>query len=287
MPDGDSLATYLLEFLVTFVVLILATACCTFAESPNVQYLLRTSVANTERNWKQSPDFAFTEHDINEKLDSKGDVKSKTDKTYEVTMLDGSPYQRLIAVNGEPLASDEAKAEYQKFVAERQRRGSESRYEQNKRIAKYEKERRQDQAMLREMAEAFNYTLDGEQTIDGRLCYVLTAAPKPGYVPKTRDTKVLTGMRGKLWIDKAELQWVKVEAEVMRPVSFYAVATVYPGTRFELEQEPVGGGVWMARHFSVRVNSAVLWFSRNSFDESSYSSYRRVAGEAARTGQGH
>jgi hypothetical protein len=33
------------------------------------------------------------------------------------------------------------------------------------------------------------------------------------------ESKVLTGMEGKLWIDKKTLQWVKVEATVIHPVS--------------------------------------------------------------------
>jgi len=132
------------------------------------------------------------------------------------------------------------------------------------------------------MTDALDYKLAGEETINGRPTYVLVATAKPGYVPKSRDAKVLTGMKGKLWIDKAETQWVKVEAEVIRAVSFYAVATVAPGTKFQLEQAPVGNGLWMAKHFSVHVNSNVLWVARNSNSDETYSDYKRVVGEAAR-----
>src|ERR1019366_6230924 len=93
--------------------------------------------------------------------------------------------------------------------------------------------------------------------------------------------KVLTGMKGKLYIDKADAQWVKVQAEVIRPVSFYAVATVTPGTKFELEQAPVGGGLWMPAHFAVRVNSTVFWIAHNSSDDESYGNYRRVSAAAS------
>lgn len=269
------------------VLLIASAAAVASATAPEVQELLKQSVANTERNWKEAPEFAFTEHDIDEKLDSNGAVKSKVDKTSEVTMMDGSPYWRLIAVNGKPLSATENKAELDKMEAERYRREHETKSERAKRIAKYQKERTQDQAMLREMAEALVYRLAGEQTINGRLCYVLKATPKPGFVPKTRDAKVLTGMKGTLWIDKADVQWVKVEAEVTRPVTFYAIATVSPGTRFEFEQKPVGAGVWMASHFEVRVNSSVFWFSRNSDDRETYTNYHRISGEAARSGATH
>jgi hypothetical protein len=248
----------------------------------DVQALLRKSVANTERNWSEAPNFVFTEHDIQEKLDSRGRVKSKVDKFYEVSMLDGSPYERVIALNGKPLSAQQKTAEDTKMDRERRRRLNESRADRARRAAKYEKERKQNQAMLREMAEAFDYKLIGETTLNGRQAYVLSANPKPGYLPKTRDTKVLPAMKGKLFIDKADTQWLKVEAEVMHPVSFYAVATVAPGTKFVLEQEPTGNKIWMAKHFSVRVNSNVLWIAHNSNTDETYSNYRRVDGEAAR-----
>jgi hypothetical protein len=35
-------------------------------------------------------------------------------------------------------------------------------------------------------------------------------------VPKSRETKVLTGMQGTMWIDTKTYQWVKVTASVFR-----------------------------------------------------------------------
>ena len=90
-----------------------------------------------------------------------------------------------------------------------------------------------------------------------------------------------------MWIDKADVQWVKVEAEVTHPVSFYGVAAVAPGTKFILEQEPIGDGIWMPKHFAVRVKSSVFWMSHSSSDDEHYSNYRRVADEAARMKKGH
>jgi hypothetical protein len=84
-------------------------------------------------------------------------------------------------------------------------------------------------------------------------------------------------MRGTLWIDKQTYQWVKVEAQVVNPVSFYGfLAKVGPGTRFELEQEPVADNLWLPKHFSVRVNATALMglFNENSTDDETYRNYR-------------
>lgn len=249
--------------------------------------IIKRSVDATSRNWKAAPQYVFYERDIEEKLDSRDRQKTKATGTYEVMVLDGSEYRRLIRRDGKPLTAQEQQTEQQRFLAEKYRREHEPKSDRAKRIAKYQRERAQDHAMMQEMAVAFNFRPIGEETIDGHECWVFEATPKPGYVPKSRETKVLTGMRGKLWVDKQQYQWVKVQAEVMRPVSFYAVATVGPGTKFELEQEPVGDGIWEPKHFSVKVNSNILFFSHNSLDDETYWSYRLApTGEVAVQGGG-
>ena len=256
--------------------------CAAPAAQPDIPVLIRDSVAATQRNFREADKYAFTERDVEQKLNGKGSQKSKVVKTYQVTMIDGSPYNRLVKINDQPLSPEQARGEEQKMDAERRRRLSESRSARAKRIDKYHREHQQDQAMLKEMADAFVFKPAGEEMVNGRAAFILDATPKPGYVPKTRDTKVLTGMRGRLWIDKTDKQWVKVEAEVIRPVSFYAVATVGPGTKFVFEQAPVEPGIWQPSHFAVRVNSTVLWVARNSAEDERYTNYRRIEGESAR-----
>ena len=262
--------------------LLIAAAFAVYGQ-PNVPELIRKSVAATDRDWKEAPNYIYTLREVDEKLDSHGRMKSKSINTWEISVLDGSEYKKLVRRDGQPLSKEEQAAEEKKYEAEKLKRAQESPSERAKRVGKYEKERQQDHAMMREMATAFVFKLVGEQTIDGHAAYVLDATPKPNYVPHSRETKVLTGMRGRLWVDKQEYQWVKVEADVIHPVSFYAVASVSPGTKFFLEQEPVGDSVWLPKHFAVNVNASVFWISRNSSEDDVYSNYRRAGREAARS----
>ena len=57
------------------------------------------------------------------------------------------------------------------------------------------------------------FKLVGEQRLGAQDVYVLKATPRPGYKPPNAEAKVLTGMQGKLWIEKQTFQWVKVEAQ--------------------------------------------------------------------------
>ena len=125
------------------------------------------------------------------------------------------------------------------------------------------------------MADAFDFKLAGEETFQGYGVYVLQASPKPGYVPKSLETKVLTGMRGMLWIDRRSYQWVKVDAEVIQPVAFgLFIAKVQQGTRFTLEQRPVSDSVWLPSRLTMSVNASIFWWHQVSSEDETFSEYR-------------
>src|SRR5260370_20932873 len=225
------------------------TAAAATQHPANVQELIRRSVNAIEMDWNEAPNYTFVERDVESKHDG-----APTVKTYQVLMIDGVPYNRLSAINDRPLTPGEQAEAQRKLEIETARREHESNRERNKRLAKYMKERNQDRAMLKAMADAFDFQLIGEETVNGHDCWVLNAKPKPGFQPTNRETKVLTGMTGKLWIDKATNQWVRVQAEVINPVNFYGFfAKVGPGTTFVLLPSPVGDKIWLPTRLSIRV----------------------------------
>ncbi len=237
---------------------------------PNVPDLIRRSVQAIETDWSQTPNYSFVERDVESKKDGKPVVK-----TERVLMIDGSPYNRLIAVNDQPLSPGAQAEEARQVGRAIEKRQHELEGERNRRLWKYQKEGRQNETMLKGMVDAFDFRLVGEEVVNGHDCWVLEAKPKPGYQPTSRETKVLTGMTGRLWIDKRDRQWVKVQAEVVKPVSFFGfLARVEKGTRFLLEQEPVAVGLWLPKHFSMQVKASALGFNQNSTDDETYSDYR-------------
>jgi len=245
-----------------------------------VEEIVQRSVQNANADWTAAPQYSFRERDVITKHGK------STIKTYQVTMIEGSPYNKVVANNDQPLTRAQAEQEERKFRTEAIRRRKETTGERQKRLAKYQAERRQDHALMSEMMKAFNFTLRGEETVNGRRCFVLAATPRASYQPKNRDTRVLTGMRGEMWVDMEHYQWVKVHAEVFRPVAFgLFIAHVQPGTEFTLEQTPVENNIWLPSHFSTRVKATVLLFSNRSTDDETYADYRRAANQSAEVSQ--
>jgi len=233
------------------------------ANSPGAKEIVRRSVAVTQQDWKEAPNYAFIDREVHGKH---GHVRLP--KTYEVLMIDGSPYNKLMAINDVPLSKPQQVIQARELAIEINKRQHESSASRQRRIARYIRERNQNHRMLTEMVDAFNYSLVGEDTVAGHKVWVLKATPKPDYVPTNREGKMLRRMRGEMWIDEATYQWVRVQADVVKPVSMYGfLAKVKPGTRFELQQEPVQAGLWLPKTFSVRVKATALGLLNESSQE--------------------
>jgi hypothetical protein len=253
--------------------LVLAAAGCggtAVVTEPDPIGIVRKSLEVMAVDWERAPDYSYVEREVQSKREAAPTIKS-----YQVLVIEGSPYHRLIGVDDKPLSPGEQAEEDRKMQIEADKRRKETEKEQKKRMAKYLRERNRENDMMREMADAFQFRLAGEESVNGHECWVLDTSPNPNYEPKDREGRVLTGMTGRLWIDKNSNQWVKARAEVVKPVSFFGfLAKVGPGTRFVLEQEPISNNVWLPKHFNMQVNASALGFlNEDSREDDSYRDY--------------
>lgn len=198
-------------------------------------------------------------------------------KTYEVTLLDGSPFQYLISIDDRTLDGDAAAKEKQRFADAKSRRDAESAEDRAERIARYKKNFDRGRKILEQMPKAFTYSVQGTQKTGAYTAYVLHAAPRPAYDPPSTDAEVLTGMQGQFWIDTRSYQLIHAIVRVVKPVTIDGfLATVEPGTEFEVDQKPVAPSIWLPTHFLIRSHSRVIFFFHHRDDEErTFSDYRR------------
>lgn len=248
-------------------------------EPPDADTIIRNSVAANDRDFKVADQFSHDERD----------KSPEGTKTYSVNMIDGTPYERLTAINGEPLSAAQAAQEQRKLQRTIEERKQESAEQRRSRIDKYEAARRRNAQMLDQLSVAFNFQLTGTGKLDGFEVYDLKATPKPGYHPPNMASQVLPGMEGRLWIDQKTFHWVKVVAHVIRPVSIEGfLAQVEPGTLFEIEKRPVSGDIWQITHYSMRAHAKVLFMiNHNSQDDETYFNFRRISGTETEQASAH
>ncbi len=245
--------------------------------------IVKKSVVANTADWKAQPGYSYREHDSKSKIDSSGQVTIQQSKTYDVAMIEGSPYSRLVALNDEPLGGVQQQQEQGKLSREVQRRQNESHRERQARTAKYQNERAEEHLLMQQMVDAFTFSLGSEQSVEGVNCYVLDAVPNPDYRPPLEKAKVLTHMKGRLWIEKTQFHWAKVEAQVTNAVEFgLFIAKVKPGTMFELDQAPVAD-VWLPKRFTQTINASVFGiYGMRSKEQEDYSDYRQTIVDAQR-----
>jgi hypothetical protein len=77
---------------------------------------------------------------------------------------------------------------------------------------------------------------------------VISAAPKPGYRAKHGDAKAFSRIEGRIWIDKAEYQWVRIEAKTVDVISWgFCLWRLNPGASLVLEQTRVNDEIWLPK----------------------------------------
>jgi hypothetical protein len=242
------------------------------ASAIDTQEIVKRAGSVMQADWAAAPNFAFVQRDV---TTSKGVT---TAKTHRVLMIAGSDYYVPVAIDDEPLSPDQRKLEFQKLRGEVTRRDQESPEETRRRSEQYHKMREQNGILLQQFTKAFDFRLAGEEVVNGHATYALDASPRQGYHPPNRTARILTGMQGRLWVDKESFHWVKAEAEVLKPVSIFGVfARVLPGTRMELEMVRVCDSVWLVSRFAVDTRVSILWFRSAKTTESTFQDYEPAA----------
>ena len=186
----------------------------------------------------------------------------------------GSDYNLPLAINDQPLAPDRERAEIEKLKSEVQRRNTESPEARRSRIAKYTKQRNENEDLVLEFPDAFTFELVGEETMNGYPAYVLSGTPKKRRGPASLAGKVLSGMRGTVWLDKRDFHAIRVECDVMTPVPIYGIlARVLPGTHIDFGMAPVTGSTWLIGELSMKLTISKFGFKSKEVTGSTYSDY--------------
>jgi len=238
-----------------------------------IRELLRRAEEKDLGNDKRQRDYTYIEHVERHKLDGHGVVKKVESRTSEILEIYGEPVARLTAKDDKPLPAGEAKKEDEKIQKIIDKRKNESDEDRRKRLEHEEKGREEDRKFVLEIADAFNFRLIGSEVLDGHDTWVLEGEPRPGYEPKQRGAKILSKFKGRVWIDKAEAQWVKLDITAIDTISVgFVLARIHKGTHVLVELTRVNDEVWLPKHVQLHFDARVALFK--SYDEDVEQTYR-------------
>jgi len=243
--------------------------------------IMQRAVAKDIVNWQAAKDYTFLQRTQEDMLDGEGHVKSSKSETGEILVLYGEPLERVIAKDDKPLSEKDQKKQNEKFDSETQKRANESPEQRQKRLQKYEKDREEARAFVREILDAYDFTLAGTETFNGRETWIIDGSPRAGFHGKRRESKMLPKIKPRFWIDQQDYSWVKLRAEIIDTLSFgWVVARLHKGSVFEMQQIRLNNELWLPQRFDVKLDARVaLLKGVNENVHVTYRDYRRFRTE--------
>ncbi len=226
------------------------------------------SVVATQRSWQVRDHYTYTQRDEDRRLNSLGQVQSENIDVTRMILVNGARFEQLMEHNGQHPTVKERKKSDQDL----ERLKHETLDEQAARLGKDQENR----SFFQDLLKAFDFRLLGEQVVGGRLAYVLRATPHAGYHAHGKYGKMFSKVEGKLWIDKQDFGWVKVDGQVTQSFSMgLFVARVERGSHILLEQTCVGDAVWVPKRIEMQAMARILFLKSLGVERIfTYSDYR-------------
>jgi hypothetical protein len=251
-----------------------------------IQEMIRLSAEKDVENDKRQRDYTYVERVEEHKLKGKGEIASTETRTYEVMEIYSEQVRRLTAKDDKPLSAKDAAKEDQKIQKLIDKRKNESDSQREKRLKEEEKDREENREFVKEIADAYDFKLAGIETLEGRDTYVIDGEPRPGFEPKRKEAKILPKFRFRVWIDRRENQWVKLDAQCIDTVSFgLFLARIHKGSRIVIDTTRVNDEVWLPRHVAVHVDVRVALLKNFNVEQDiSYKDYRKFHAASRITG---
>lgn len=242
-----------------------------------IRELLRRVAEKDLENEKRLRDYTYVQREEEHTLDGRGKVKKIESRTSEVLVVYGEQIERLIAKDDKPLSADEVKKEDERIQKITDKRKNESDSDRRKRLEREEKDREDGRKFVLEVADAYNFRLVGSELLDGRDTWVLEGEPRPGYQPKSREAKMLPKLKGRIWIDKGEMQWKKFDVITIDTISFgLFLARIHKGTNILVEATRVNEEVWLPKHVALHIDVRVALLKNFNADvEQTFRDYKK------------
>lgn len=211
--------------MIRFLSLFLVCAAISFPqEAPTAQRLIERAVeiqkaaSNVKFTWREEQEQVHS--------DGKGGWKPVFKKTFDVIMLEGDTYRKLVLLDGKSL---DAKTE-KKVQADLAKTREERKKQQKSSLLR----KRMSVGDTEQLLKLFDNKLLGEEVVEGRATWKVESEPKVGMTAVTPAEKSAMSSRRTTWFDKeAGVPVKRIDLTIRANNSFQ------PGTEVEMTFAPV------------------------------------------------
>jgi hypothetical protein len=226
-------------------IVLVATASAQERPLPNRQQFFDATRANLERAQSRQAAYAYRERRRELHTNPFGRLGSGAGtEEFQVTpMPDGGVARTLVARDGQPVKDAET-----------------TRSRPRTRTSK--------RSPITDTAEALDLVLDHREHFNGRDVIVVTFAPRAGAQPESREGKLARLFRGRILVDEADAEVVRVEATAIDDISYGlgVVARLNKGATVTLVRERVDGDTWMPTSIRFSGDGRAMLFRKLHVD---------------------
>jgi len=244
--------------------------------------IVQNAMQHDVNNWEQEKNYTFVQRIEQREINSDGNAKSQKSETEEIVFLYGQPYAHLIKRNDQPLSDADAKKVEKKLNDTMDKRSHETPSERQRRLEDFERRHQAEHSFLLEVPKAYDFKIEGEETLNGRTAYVISGEPRADFRPTLNAARVLPKLRPKLWIDKDGYEWLKLEAEVIDTITWGGfLLRLHPGSHIELEQTLVNNEVWLPLHAHISFDARIALLKSMRMDiDAQFSDYKKFRADS-------
>ncbi len=229
-------------------------------ETPSASDLIDTAVA--ARKAQEARGWKYTYRMDRDEANSR--------KTYEVVMLESSPYSRLILIDGKPPDAKTQKKIDAAMESERlRRRGPRSLVSVTRTLTFGD---------LKNLERLFDNKVAGLDTVGGRPAWRVESEPRNGYHATDKTEEQILSLRRTTWFDRESGVEIKHRYRLFRDIAGF-----HAGSWFELEYAKVGEDFLLAeetQHVDMKIVATIHGRGETHYR---YYDYKRFAADSRLT----
>ena len=224
--------------LVHFLICIPAEAAEQLPSATNVlQRIIERAAAVAQA--EKGPRYTYEKHSLLEYLDENGKTTKTEERFYQVRLVAGFPFDRLIKIQGRELTDAELKKEREKEEQFQQKVSSRN----VKKMAA-----RKEGWVTSQLMDRYQFTVKERILLNNRPTLVIEFKPKHGKLPvKNFMDKILNQLAGTTWIDETDADAAKLSVTLQDSVSLglFGVLGSLNQCEFTLERQRMADGTWI------------------------------------------
>jgi hypothetical protein len=218
----------------------------------------------------QGPQYTYQKRSLLQRLDAVGNPLTSEEKFYQVRLIGGFPFKRLVKIQGRELSSEELKREDAKEEKFRQRFVA---ADPKKLVA------RKEGVVTPELLDRYQFVVEKRVVLSNRATLVLTFKPKEGNLPsRTVEDKLLNRMTGRLWIDEGDADTARLEVSLAEPIfsGWFGLLGSLTQCDMTLERQRMPDGAWIDTKQALLIQYRKLMATTRFRATETSSAFKRV-----------